>query len=102
MLIAQEAQQLLAGVVFQGDAIANIGPVEAGDELAGVTQVQAFNDFQPGAGVGRGRQGDTRNAGKARVQQAQLQVVSAEVVAPLGYAVGLVDGEQADWGLFQQ
>ena len=102
VLVAQEAQQLLAGVVLQGDAIADIGPVEAGDELAGVTQVQTFNDFQPGAGVGRGRQGDARNTGKARVQQAQLQVVGAEIVAPLGYAMGLVDGKQADCRLFQQ
>ena len=35
-------------------------------------------------------------SGKALVQQRQLQVLGAEVVAPLRHAVRLVDGEQRD------
>ncbi len=41
-------------------------------------------------------------AGKALVQQRELQVFRAEVVAPLRNAVRLVDGEQRDLRFFQQ
>ena len=45
---------------------------------------------------------DARHARVALVQQAQLQIVFAEVVAPLAHAMRLVDGEQAELRLTEQ
>ena len=54
-----------------------------------------------GLGGGRGQR-DPRHVGPALVQHRQRQVVGPEVVAPLGHAVRLVDGEQRDLAAVQQ
>ena len=45
---------------------------------------------------GRRGERDARNGGPAVVKHRQLQIVGAEVVAPLGHTVRFVDGEQRD------
>ena len=47
-------------------------------------------------------QGEARNLGESVQQRAQQAVVGAEVVAPFGDAVRLVDREQANLGAAQQ
>ena len=49
MLVAQKAQQLNPRVVLFDDLVADVGPVEARDELLGLVQREAFDDV--GAGV---------------------------------------------------
>ena len=103
MLFFEKTQQLWFGVVLERNAVADVGAIKSGDELPRLAQVQPRDDLDPGAGVCGGGQGDARNMGEALMQQAQLQVIRAKIVSPLGYAVCLVDGEQRDRGAsFQQ
>jgi hypothetical protein len=94
MLAPDEGQQLRLRILLRHDAVADVRPVEAGDEDAAVLQLQPLGDVAPGRAVGGGGQGDARHAGIARCQRVQLQVFRAEVVAPLRHAMRLVDREQ--------
>ncbi len=96
VLVADEAQQLLARVVLFDQGVADVGPVEAADEDAGVLQLQALDHVGTGVVVGGGGQSQARHVREACVQHAELQIVFTEVVAPLADAVRLVDGEQAE------
>ena len=96
MLLAQEGGELVPRVLLLGDPVADVGPVEAGDELGGVFELEPRDDLPAGGRV-RGRcERDARDLRPALVQQVELDVVGPEVVAPLGDAVGLVDREQRD------
>jgi hypothetical protein len=82
--------------VLLDDPVADVGPVEAGDEHPRVAAARSRSiDLGAGVRVGGGRQRDARHLGKALVQDRQLQVLGPEVVAPLRYAVGLIDREAA-------
>ncbi len=96
VLVADEIEQLVARALLRADAIADVGAVEAGDEgLAAVGQ-ELVGDLAPGALVGGGGERDARHVGEALAQHAELQVLGAEIVAPLRHAVRLVDREQRD------
>lgn len=96
VLLLEEGEQLLLRVGLPHDAVLDVGPVEAGHEVPGVGHAQALGDLLV-RGVGRrGRQRDAGHAGPALPQHGQRQIVRAEVVAPLGDAVRLVDGEDGD------
>jgi hypothetical protein len=93
--LLDEAQQLFPGAAFvDAHVVADVGAVEAGDEMARVFQLQAPGDLLAGGLIRRGGEGDARHLGKALVQNGKLHVFRPEVVAPLGHAMGLVDGEQ--------
>ena len=105
VLGAQEGQQLGAGVGLLDDAVADVGPVEAGDEDARVLEAQVGDNFLARRLVGGGRQRDARHVRVALVQDGELEVFRAEVVAPLRDAMRLVDGEEGEavaLGLGQQ
>ena len=70
--------------------------------MASPGQVQPLGDFRAGALIRRGGQGNARHIGEFPVQQGQLQVIVAEVMAPLGDAVSFVDGKQGNLCLVQQ
>ena len=93
MLVADEAQQLLARLALLDDPVADVGPVEAGHEHPRAGE-QPLLDLQPRRRIGGGGQRDARHLRKALAQQAELAVLGAEVVAPLRHAVRLVDREQ--------
>ena len=95
VLVAQEAQQLLLGLVLLDDRVADVGPVEAGDELARALQREALAHVRARVVVGGGGERHARHVGEALVQLRELQVVLAEIVAPLADAMRLVDGHQA-------
>ena len=98
----EEVQQLAAAVVLGQHRVADVGAVERTDELARILQRQPFDDLAPGRGVGGRGQRDPRDVRPAFVQQGQLAVLGAEIVAPLRDAMRLVDGEQRDRRAFQQ
>jgi hypothetical protein len=102
MLLLQEAQQLTARVVLLYHPVTDVGTVEAGGELPRLLQAQLGHDLVAGRGIGGGGQRDARHLRPAFVEQLQLDVLRAEVVPPLGDAVGLVDGEQGDGYALQQ
>ena len=83
-------------VVLLDDGVADVRPVEAGDEERASSQLQPLDDVGARVVVGGGGQRQPRHAGEALVQHAQAQVLLAEVVAPLADAMRLVDGEQAE------
>ena len=58
--------------------------------------MQPKSHVLPGLVVGGGGERDERDAGEALAQAAELDVLGPEVVAPLRYAVSLVDREQGE------
>jgi uncharacterized membrane protein YhaH (DUF805 family) len=94
VLVAQPAQQLALRLVLLDDGVADVGPVEAGDEVSRAGQRQAPDDVVARHRVGRGRQRDARHAGVALGKHRQAQVLLAEVVTPLADAMGFVDRHQ--------
>ena len=51
---------------------------------------------------GRGGKGDDGHFGKVAAQCFQVAVVRSKLVAPLRYAMGLVDGEEAKFDAAQE
>ncbi|MCY1544099.1 hypothetical protein D9M68_799560 [compost metagenome] len=64
--------------------------------------MQALDHLLAGSHVRGGGQGHARHIGEEFGQLAELQVFGTEIVAPLGYAVGFVDGEEADRQALQE
>ena len=89
-------------LVFMRHAIADVRPVEAGDEDAALLELQPFPDVAPRRRIGGGGQRDARHGGKALMQHGELQIFRPEVVAPLRDAVRLVDGEQRQLAAVEQ
>ncbi len=97
VLVAQKGEQPPARVaVLLDDGVANVRPVEAGDEQAGAFQLQADDDVGAGVLVRGGGERHARHIRVALVQHAQAQVVGAEVMPPLADALRLVDGKEAE------
>ena len=90
----QQPEQLPPRLVLRLDPVLDIRPVEAGHELPGLAQRQTHSDLFACLLGGRGGHRDPGHRRPALVQHGQGQVVGAEIVAPLGHAVRLVDGEQ--------
>ena len=63
VLALDEAQQLGRRVLLLDDRVADVGPVEAADELSRLFQLQPLDDVLAGDGVGRGRQRDAGHDG---------------------------------------
>jgi len=90
----EEVEQLAARVVALDHGVTNVGPVEAGNEDARGFQPEADDDFAPRQLIRRGGQGDARNLRIALVQDRELDVFRAEIVAPLRDAMRFVNGAQ--------
>ena len=100
VLVEGAGQLLELGLVAAGldHGVAEVGPVEAGDEQLGVAEVELVGDVAADRVGGRGRQRDAGGRAELPPGQAEPGVVGAEVVPPLADAVGLVDGQQAGLG----
>jgi hypothetical protein len=59
----EESEQLLARIVAFDHGIADVGPVEAGNEDARRIEAEAADDFAPRQRVGRRGQRDARHVG---------------------------------------
>ena len=79
--------------------IADIGPVEAGDDQAVLGNAELDEDVGAGALVGGGGQRQPRHVAKLVEQRQQQAIVGPEIMAPFGDAMRLVDREQRDVGL---
>ena len=102
VLAAQKVHELATRLRLLGHAVADVRPVEAGDELRRLLQLQPAHDLPAGRGVGGGRDRDPRHPRPALVQQVQLDVFGPEVVPPLRDAVRLVDGKERNRHPLQQ
>ena len=94
MLLLNKFQQLIFFFVFEFNPVINIGPVETGDKLSGVLQLKLFDDFLPGYRVGGGGQGNPGNVGETFRKDGQLEIFRTEIMAPLGDAVGFINGKE--------
>ena len=92
---------MVARVCFKVDAILDVGPVKPNDKLLGITQREVFNNFLAGSGVGGCREGHSRNRREFFVQQIEREVVNSEIMAPLGDAMRLIDGKEANGDAFE-
>ena len=90
----QEAQQLFFGILPGRHAVADIGPVKAAHKHLGLPEREAGGNISAGLHGGGGGQGHARHGRKGRRQLVQKQVVLAEIMPPLGNAVGLVNRDQ--------
>ena len=102
MVLLDKFPHPLAAIIALGDAIKDIGAIETVNEALRALEVELRFDFAEGAPVGRCRQRNARNPGKTLMQACQVLVIGPEVVAPLRYAVRLVDGEQGEATLAEQ
>src|SRR6266704_1952373 len=93
---ADEIEQLRARVLLFDDLVADVRPVETGDENARVVELQARDDFAPRGLVGGRGERDARNRRMALGEQRELDVLRPEIVPPLRNAVRLVDGEERE------
>jgi hypothetical protein len=90
----QEAQELLVRLPLGRHVVADVRPVEAGDEDAARFQAQLLADLAARALVGGRGAGQARHRRVAVGQDVELQVLRPEIVSPARDAVGLVDRQQ--------
>ena len=93
----QEAQQLFFGILPGRHAVADIGPVKAAHKHRGPPEREAGGNIGAGLHGGGGGQSHARHGRKGIRQLVQKQVVLAEIMPPLGNAVGLVNRDQRQW-----
>ncbi len=73
----------------------DVGPVKALQENLRCLPVKQFlDDLVAGFGIGGGGKGGKRHVERA-AQLADAQIIRAEIMAPLAYAMGLIDGDEA-------
>ncbi len=77
------------------DAHEKIRPMEAGMDVSGVGDAEGLADVGGDGRGGGGGQGQHALGAKAAGQAGEFHIVGAEVVAPFGDAVRLVDDHQA-------
>ena len=73
-----------------------LGPREAVHKLPRVFQLKLAADVVARARIGRGGDGEPRNAWKHLGQPAQHPVLGSEIVPPLAHAMRLVDRDQCE------
>ena len=89
-----EVQDLLRWLVFWNDAVGEVRTVEARHENLRFTEAQMFYDILSHALCGCCRERHERNVGKPLAQLRDLAILWAEIVAPLGNAVSLINRDR--------
>ena len=97
-----EVRQLAGQAIARMDGIADIGPVEAGDDEAVARDAELDEDILARVRVRGGGERQARDIGKFVQQRAQQAIVGAKIMAPFGHAMGFVDGEEGDLRRAQQ
>lgn len=92
----EDVAELAFLVVGRADHIGKVGTVEGHAEDIRLTKGEATLDVVDHLGGGRGSQGEHGTVGEEPADVGNAGVGRTEVVAPLGNAVGFVDGEEAD------
>ena len=82
--------------MFLEHGIADVGPVESGDETPASPSPSTCTMSSRVCGSAVAVSAIRGTSGKWLPQSAQLDVLRAEIMPPLGHAVGLVDGEKGD------
>ena len=98
----QQGQQRVQRMAFELDGVGQVGTVEAGDEHPGFPETQLRQDVFPYRLGSGGREGNGGSVGANFPQRFQFTIGRAEVMTPVGDAVGFVDGDELDIQLFQK
>ena len=102
----RRARDQVADLPGQSDAraqaVADIRPVEAGEDQALPVDPQLHQDIVTGMRIGGGGQRQPRHRSEMVEQRPQQAIVGPEVMTPFGHAMRLVDSKQRNIGLFQQ
>ena len=61
MFALDKAQQLLRAIALFHNRVADVGPIEAADEGAGILQLQSLQNIGAGQGIGRGGERHARH-----------------------------------------
>ena len=93
-MIGEESEQLLARIVALHHGVADVRAVETGDEDFGGVEAKTGDDLLPRQLVGRRGERDARDVRITFVQLGELDVLGAEIVAPLRHAMRFVNGDQ--------
>ncbi len=93
--------ELAGGVRFRPHGQEEVRAIERAHKNLGRADKQPGRDFRPGRSVRRRGHSDRLDAMKGFRNLTQAQIFGAEVVAPLGDAVRLVDGEKINRDLAQ-
>ncbi len=101
-LIGDERLELGGQPVAGRDGVADVRPVEAGDDQPIIGNAELLEDVGAGMRVRRSGEREPRHVRKGIEQRAQQTVIGAEVVPPFGDAMRLVDREQRERGRAQQ
>ena len=101
-ILLDELDELAADIDLVPHLVVEVGAVEGTLEYPGVHHVEVLLDVCLYLGSGRGRQGYDGGYSELLHDAADVAVLGSEIVAPLGYTVGLVYGVERDFDLFQQ
>ncbi len=96
LLALHVAQQLLRRLELLHQAVADIGSVEAGGVDEGVVKFQPMQHVAAGRLVGGGGERHHGHLREPLLEPAQRRIFRPKIVPPLGDAVRLVDGKQAE------
>src|SRR6185503_303348 len=95
--VAREPEHLRVGRLrFGSHGVVQVGPVEARNVDARLTQCELPHDVLPDAFRGSGCECGDRYVGEARAQPMQLAVFRAEIVTPLRDAMRLVHDQRGN------
>ena len=94
LALFHELEDLLERFVLGGDAVGEVGAVETRDKSRRVAQAQVLHDVAAHAFGGRRGERHDGDVGQQDAELGELPVLGAEIVAPLGDAVRLVDGDR--------
>ena len=95
-MLVQQPEQIAEPVALREHGVGQVLAVEAGDERLAVLYVELGHDVLADALGCRCRQCYAGHVGEAPSKGLEVPVVGPEVVSPLGDAVRLVDGNEAD------
>src|SRR6267142_836961 len=90
---AKEEFVLRSGVGLADD-VAEVRAAKTSDVFVWIAEAELLDDVPANASGGAGGEGGDGAVGKNLAQATELAVLRAEFMAPLGNAVGLVDGEK--------
>ena len=101
-LFLQQGQQSAPGVALGHYGVAEVVPVKARQENPPLLQIQLADDVGAHPFRSGGGEGNDRRLGKVPPQGAQVAVIRAELMPPFGNAVGFVNGDEAQFQMFQK
>src|SRR6266852_6094968 len=97
---AKEVFVLRAGIGLADD-VAQVRTAETSDVFVRTAEPELLDDVAANTLRGAGGERGDGTPGKNLAQATELAVLRAEFMAPLGNAMGFVDGEKGNWEAFQ-